>query len=131
MESVHEIDLEIERLQRLRIDLAAAEAERQRREGLKEAYGLTEDLVRILERLYELGFVPPKLMAALTNSEGNFRPGMFIKRPRLRDEDTSEESQPRPSPSSAAAARRRARKAAEKSAEPSPSTQEEELELDS
>lgn len=99
MQTLAEIELEIDRLRQLAVEVSAKEAEIQKQEGLKEAHELTGKLTEILHRLDELGYVPPALFRALSR-EGKFNPGMFIKRPRLptHDEDIDADTTPPPVP---------------------------------
>lgn len=79
-----EIDVELERLQALR-DAAVKEAEEEKkREGATEAREILGRLVTDLDRLNELGYVPPRIMSALSNAKGIFSPGLYIKRPKMR-----------------------------------------------
>lgn len=80
--ALDEIDAEIARLQGLR-----GEAERQAelakvQVNYNEAVQLTTTLVDTLRRLAELGYMPPKLMQALSDQQGKFNPGMYIKKPK-------------------------------------------------
>lgn len=72
---------------RAEIDMAIArvaekEAEVQRQKEHEESIKLTEDLLKTVTRLHEIGRLSPRLVGALSKETGEFVPGLYIKRPR-------------------------------------------------
>jgi len=82
MKSVEEIDKEIERLQQERQKALEEEARRRVFENHREASEILERLVNDVRRLHELGYLPPRLLNALSDSSGKFNPGMYVKKPK-------------------------------------------------
>lgn len=82
-----EIDAKIAELQALRAKAESEAAERKAKEDLAEATELLGTLAAQLHRLMELRYLPPRLKDALTDNQGKFNPGVYIKRPRLKSED--------------------------------------------
>lgn len=80
--SVAELDRLMAEIEMAKAKKAEVEAEARRVEEHQEAVKLTDDLLRILNRLGQLGRVPPKLMAVLTRPTGEYVPGAYIKKPR-------------------------------------------------
>jgi hypothetical protein len=79
-----EIDREIEKLSKLR-EQALQEAEEEKlREATLEAREILGRLVDDLRRVEELGFTPPRLKDALTDANGKYNPGLYVKRPKNR-----------------------------------------------
>lgn len=79
---VKEIDAKIAELQALRVEAEKAELVREHQARYDEAVLLFPELLRILNRLTELGYLPQRLADVLTDSDKKVRPGVFIKRPR-------------------------------------------------
>lgn len=114
-----EIDAKIAELQALR-ERAAEEARVQEaREQHAEATEILTNLAPNLTKLYEWGYLPPKLETALTDSTGKWNPGMFIKRPRAFQEP------PDSTPEPVAKTRRSRGRAKEDPTDPSPDPQTE------
>lgn len=82
LQSLKEIDAEIAKLQALRQKAEAEEIEAAREENVKEARVILARLTEDLHRLEQIGFVPPRILSALSNEAGKFSPGLYIKRPR-------------------------------------------------
>lgn len=78
--SVDDIDKKIAELQAEKMRLVEAEREKKSREHWEEANVIIARLVDDLRRLGEIGYVPPKLGAALTTSKGKYNPGQYVKR---------------------------------------------------
>jgi len=83
-----EIDQKIAELQQLRSEAELREREKLAAQALDEARTLIGELVTNVQRLHDLGHLPPRLVEALTDGTGKFNPGMYIKRPKTRP-DTS------------------------------------------
>lgn len=80
-----EIDKKIAELQKLRVEAEKqAEQERLQKEH-QEAVDIITRLLDDVRRLAEIGYLPPRLMTALSDNTGKFNPGMYIKRPKKRD----------------------------------------------
>lgn len=86
--SVADIDVEIARLQKLRLEQEKAEMEENRVKYHEEARALIQQLREVLDRLNELGYLPPQLQRALVDKEGKYNPGMYIKSPRALSQDS-------------------------------------------
>jgi hypothetical protein len=84
-QSLAEIDKEIARLQALRVEAERQDAERKAKEHHAEAVKVIDRMIEDIRRLHEIGYLPPKLQAALTDGQGKFNPGMYVKRPPKRD----------------------------------------------
>ena len=78
---LREIEAEIARLQKLKVQALAMEQERRAR-AREEAAELIPELVNLLRRLDKLGFLPQRLADVLTDAEGKVNPGLYLKRPR-------------------------------------------------
>ena len=83
------LDLSVAELNRRKaeIDMAIArvaerEAEELRKLEHEESIKLTEDLLKTVTRLHEIGRLSPRLVGALSKESGEFVPGLYIKRPR-------------------------------------------------
>lgn len=77
-----EIDAKIAELTAAREKAAREEEEKRARKEYEEAVSLYPELIAILRRLDETGYMPPRLDKALRDESGKFNPGMYIKRPR-------------------------------------------------
>jgi predicted nucleic acid-binding Zn-ribbon protein len=80
--SLSEIDAEIERLNSMRTAAEWREHQAAMVRNHSEAVEVTDRLVADIRKLEELGYLPPKLKAALTDQNDKFNPGMYIKRPK-------------------------------------------------
>ena len=79
---LEDIDAEIARLKSLREE-AEKQAELAKvQKNYDEAVELTAKLVETLWRLNDLGYMPPRLAAALTDGNSKFNPGMYVKKPK-------------------------------------------------
>lgn len=85
---LNEIDQKIAELQRLRSEAEREEREQAAAAALEEARTLIGELVANVQRLNEIGYLPPRLAEALSDSTGKFNPGMYIKRPKTRPDAT-------------------------------------------
>lgn len=79
---VKQIDAEIAKLQNLRLKAEAEERAKALEANFEEAKKILGDLVPTLNRLQELGYMPPRLLTALSDGTGKWNPGMYIKRPK-------------------------------------------------
>lgn len=77
-----EIDKKIAELQSLRAKAQAEEREAELAKNFDEAREIITGLAGTLQKLYDLGYCPPRLKDALTDATGKFNPGMYIKRPK-------------------------------------------------
>lgn len=80
--SVAELDRMAAEIEMAKAKKAEQEAEKRRQAEYQESIGLTEELVKIVTRLHDIGRLPPRVATALSNAEGEFRPGLYIKKPR-------------------------------------------------
>ena len=80
VKSVDEIERKIAELQAEKQKLLEAEREKKSREHWEEANAIIAKMVDDLRRLGEIGYVPPKLAAALTTGKGKYNPGQYVKR---------------------------------------------------
>ena len=80
--SVEQIDKEIARLNALRADAEKAEALRLQRENYSVACEITDRLVNDVRELHRIGYLPPRLKDALSDQNGKFNPGMYVKKPK-------------------------------------------------
>jgi len=83
------LDLSVAELERRKteIDMAIArvgekEAEVRRQKEHEESIGLTETLLKTVSRLHAIGRLSPRLVAALSKENGEFVPGLYVKKPR-------------------------------------------------
>jgi len=79
---VSEIDKEIARLEKLKAEAMEAEKEKQRVAEFEEAKEVMGRLLVDINRIYDLGYCPPRLLEALKDGTGKFAPGTYIKRPK-------------------------------------------------
>ena len=79
---VKEIDAEIQRLQAMKAEAMKAEEEKKAVERFEEAKTVLARLAKDCQRIYELGYCPPRILEALKDGNGKFNPGMYIKRPK-------------------------------------------------
>ena len=77
-----EIEKEIARLEKLKLDALKAEEEKKAQEHFEEARDILGRLAKDCQRVYELGYCPPRILEALKDANGKFNPGMYIKRPK-------------------------------------------------
>lgn len=77
-----EIDAKIAELQKQREKALAEEREAEMAKNFDEAREIISNLAPTLQKLYDLGYCPPRLKEALSDSTGKFNPGMYIKRPK-------------------------------------------------
>jgi hypothetical protein len=92
-----EIDAKIAELEALKAKALAAEKEKEDQARYDEAVVLFPELIAIVRRLHEIGYLPPRLAKVLTDETGKVNPGMYLKRPRavIRQHDAaSEDEQP-------------------------------------
>jgi predicted nucleic acid-binding Zn-ribbon protein len=80
--SLSEIDAEIERLNSMRHAAEWREHQAAMVRNHAEAVEVTDRLVADIRKLEDLGYLPPKLKAALTDQNDKFNPGMYIKKPK-------------------------------------------------
>lgn len=93
---LNEIEAKIAELEALRSKALEAEKEREDQARYDEAVILYPELIAIVRRLHEIGYLPQRLAEVLTDATGKVNPGMYIKRPRaiLRQHGVSEDVQP-------------------------------------
>lgn len=77
-----EIDAQIAKLQEQRVKALAEQREAELAKNFDEAREIIANLAPTLQKLFDLGYCPPRLKEALTDSQGKFNPGMYIKRPK-------------------------------------------------
>lgn len=77
-----EIEKEIARLEALKQEALKQEEEKQLQARFEEAREILGRLVEDCQKIYELGYCPPRLLEALKDGNGKFNPGMYIKRPK-------------------------------------------------
>lgn len=85
---ISEIAKKIAELEGQRSKLEETRQKEEEVERHREAEEILSGLPTLLTKLYETGYLPSRLEAALTDSNGMWSPGKFIKRPRaLPDEN--------------------------------------------
>lgn len=77
-----EIDAKIAELEALKAEALKAEEEKMLQANYDEAVILFPELVTVLRRLHEIGYLPQRLAEVLTDASGKVNPGMYLKRPR-------------------------------------------------
>ncbi|RWB08738.1 MAG: hypothetical protein EOQ39_19005 [Mesorhizobium sp.] len=77
-----EIDAKIAELQSQRAKALAEEREAEMAKNFDEAREIITNLAPTLQKLFDMGYCPPRLKEALTDATGKFNPGMYIKRPK-------------------------------------------------
>lgn len=77
-----EIEQKIAELTALKEKAEREEQEELHRKRHEEAVALYPELINILRRLDDLGYLPARLFEALKDQTGKFNPGQYIKRPR-------------------------------------------------
>lgn len=79
---IKKIDEEIARLNALKAEALKVEEEKMLQERFEEAKDILGRMAQDCQRIYELGYCPPRILEALKDGNGKFNPGMYIKRPR-------------------------------------------------
>jgi hypothetical protein len=77
-----EIDAKIAELEKLKLEALAREEEKRAQQDYDETVTLIPELIAIIRRLEEIGYLPDRLKKVLTDESGKVNPGMYIKRPR-------------------------------------------------
>ncbi|WP_162245270.1 hypothetical protein [Rhizobium sp. Leaf383] len=80
--NLNEIEAKIAELEAMKLEVLQRDEEKKAQEKFDEAVTLVPELVSLVRRLDELGYLPQRLVKALTDEHGKVNPGMYLKRPR-------------------------------------------------
>ncbi len=105
-----EIEAKIAELEGLKAQAMEAEKAKEDQARYDEAVVLYPELIAIVRRLHEIGYLPIRLAKVLTDENGKVNPGMYLKRPRavLRQHGEEIEGE-QPIPETPSAPQRKAR----------------------